>query len=126
VEPQRRRGLVHAENASLAILEVLVHLDKSVIPLDFVLLETTVPDQNILTVASVKSGSEFLQRAYEDGYRALGKNDVGFSIPSVIVPNERIVVLYPDAPLSAQVVAMTRVTPFSFDRRLFSPSTAVQ
>ena len=43
-----RRGvaaLYTAENASLAILEVLVHLDKSEIPVDFVLLETTVPEQ---------------------------------------------------------------------------------
>lgn len=41
-------ALYTAENASLAVLEVLVRLDKSEIPADFVLLETTVPDRNIL------------------------------------------------------------------------------
>ena len=114
-------ALYTAENASLAVLEVLVHLDKSEIPVDFVLLEIIVPDQNILAVASVESSTEFLHLVYEDGHHRLGKNKVGFSIPSVIVPDDRIVVLYPDAPRQSDVVSVVRVTPFSFDHRLFSP-----
>lgn len=117
-------ALYTAKNASLAVLEVLVHIDRSEIPVDFVLLEIIVPHDNIVSLSSAESANEFLHRVYDYGHRALHEHEAGFSIPSVIVPADRIIVLYPEAPLSSRVVTMTRVTPFDFDRRLFSPSAA--
>ena len=102
--------LYTAENSSLAVLEVLVHLDKAEIPTDYVLLEVSVPDTMVTQITDLSS--KHLDILYQ----------IGFSIPSVIVPNDCVIVLYPDAPMSAEVLAITRITPFTFDERLFFPS----
>ncbi|MBV9675089.1 MAG: RES family NAD+ phosphorylase [Acidobacteriaceae bacterium] len=113
-------ALYTAENSSLAVLEVLVHLDKAEIPTDYVLLEVSVPDTMVTQITDLSS--KHLDILYQNGYRALEGNAIGFSIPSVIVPNDCVIVLYPDAPMSAEVLAITRITPFTFDERLFFPS----
>jgi RES domain-containing protein len=43
-------ALYTAEHASLAVVEVLVHLDRTEIPVDFVLLEISVADERILAL----------------------------------------------------------------------------
>jgi len=118
-----RRGiaaLYAAENASLAVLEVLVHLDKAEIPEDYVMLEISVPDPAIVYLNDVTG--ERMESLYQNGHKELGGDFIGFSVPSAVVPNDRIVVLYPEAEMSDKVLAMSRVTPFAFDRRLFFPS----
>ena len=117
-------ALYTAENASLAVLEVLVHLDKAEIPTDYVLLEISAPDTKVLQITDLSS--KRLDVLYQNGHRALEGDAIGFSVPSVIVPNNRIIVLYPDAPMSAEVLAITRMTPFAFDERLFFPSALGQ
>ena len=113
-------ALYTAEHASLAVVEVLVHLDRTEIPSDFVFLEVTVVDEYILTLPSVESSEEFLKAVFQTGAGALPPNIVGFSVPSVVVPQDRVVVLYSDAPLHATAVQASVITPFAFDPRLFT------
>ena len=112
-------ALYTAENASLAVVEVLVHLDKTEIPVDYVLLEISAPEAAVLTLQDLSN--ERLDTLYQQGHRALNPDLIGFSVPSIVVPNDRVVVLYPEAPKSSSLV-ITRVMPFTFDRRLFFPS----
>ncbi len=48
-------ALYAAENAFLAVVEVLVHLDKTEIPEDYVLLEISVPEAAVLTFTIVRT-----------------------------------------------------------------------
>lgn len=118
-----RKGLATlytAEHASLAVVEVLVHLDRTELPEDYVLLEIDVADEHVLPLTSSEADRDLLQSAYEKGHGCLPERSVGFSIPSVVVPQDRIVVLYSDAPLHRSVVHVMKISPFMFDRRLFS------
>ncbi len=117
-------ALYTTENASLAVLEVLVHLDKIEIPTDYVLLEISVPLTAIITISD--SSSTYVNTLYHEGHCALDSDAIGFSVPSVVVPDDRIVVLYPDAPMSATLLATKRMTPFALARRLFPPSAATR
>lgn len=102
------------------MIEVLVHLDKAELPDDYVMLGISVPDEAIVSISG--QASEHLESLYLTGHRGLGADSVGFSVPSMVVPDDRVVVLYPEATLSGGSLAITRVTPFAFDRRLFFPS----
>jgi RES domain-containing protein len=113
-------ALYTAEHASLTVIEVLVHLDRTEIPSDFVLLEINVADEHILTLPIAQTSEEFLTKVYQTGAEALPPNIVGFSVPSVVVPQDRVIVLYSDAPLHASVVRAIAITPFAFDPRLFT------
>ena len=115
-------ALYTAQNAALAVLEVLVHLDKAELPDDYVMLEISVPDPAIVSIEH--QSDERLEFLYQNGHRGLASESMGFSIPSIIVPHDRIVVLYPEAAIGPGSLAITRVTPFAFDRRLFLPSAA--
>jgi len=115
-------ALYTAQNAALAVLEVLVHLDKAELPDDYVMLEISIPDPAIVSIDD--QSDERLEFLYQNGHRGLASESLGFSIPSIIVPHDRIVVLYPEAAIGPGSLAITRVTPFAFDRRLFLPSAA--
>ncbi len=120
-------ALYTAEHASLAVVEVLVHLDRTELPVDYVLLEIQIEAKHILALPALESSEQFLNMARETGSAALPPNPaalpqkmVGFSVSSVVVPQDRIVVLYPDAPPLAHAVRTTAITPFVFDPRLFN------
>ena len=109
-------ALYTAENASLAVVEVLVHLDRTEIPPDFVLLQITIAEEFIMALPDTYPG----ERLYEDGSAALPPGIVGFLVRSAVVPLDRIVVLYPDSPAYSSAVQTAAITPFAFDPRLFS------
>ena len=113
-------ALYAAANASLAVVEVLVHIDKSEIPEDYTLIELSVPASAIVHFEADQT--EKLDELYESGHSGLDWPDdrLGFSVPSAVVPQDRIFVLYPDAPRSSQMMIL-EITSFAFDRRLFSP-----
>ena len=115
-------ALYTAQNAALAVLEVLVHLDKAELPDDYVMLEISVPDPAIVSIDH--QSDERLEFLYQNGHRGLASESIGFSIPSIIVPHDRVVVLYPEAATSTSSLAITTVTSFGVDRRLFLPSAA--
>ncbi len=106
------RAVYTSENVSLTVLEVLVHVDNEEIPEDYVTMAIAVPSS-----APVNYQPVDLAIAAAD----LGQYPV-ICVPSLIVPQERNYVLYPDvAGFEATILS---IEAFNFDGRLFvrSPS----
>ena len=109
-----------AASPSLAVLEILVHLDlpPELLPTDYRLLTIEVSDDIRLerlevtppeTEACVRIGDDFLQRT----------EGLGLSVPSVVVPQERNLLINPSHPAAPQIRVL-RAEPFAFDPRLLS------
>jgi RES domain-containing protein len=95
-----------AQHVSLAVAEALVHLDVDDLPDDYVLAAIAIPD----TVP-------FQQATPEEALKLSAKPPVPvFIVPSVVVPQEFNVVLYPRA--SGFRASVVKVEPFRFDERL--------
>lgn len=95
-----------SQRPSLALAEVLAHLDFDNVPLDYVLVTIEIPD----TVP--------LKQATSDEALATSADPPApvFLVPSVVVPQELNVVMYPQAAgFEAKVV---KVEPFRIDPRL--------
>jgi RES domain-containing protein len=95
-----------AQHVSLAVAEVLVHLDLDEVPADYVLVTIEVPDTVPVLRATPKEALAFS-----------AKPPVPVVIvPSIVVPQEYNVVLYPrSVGFRAKII---RVEPFRFDERL--------
>jgi len=105
--PPGTAAVYTAENISLAVLEILVHLDKLDIPEDYVLMAIELGGEVPIWHTDV-------QTAYAESVRGF-RPVVG--VPSFVVPRERNYVLYPQAAnLSAAIIWRE---PFHFDSRLF-------
>jgi RES domain-containing protein len=113
-----------SESISLAALEVLVHLEKSEIPDDYVALGIEVGRGQVqslsmeatMRVERLASGQGSSVKIFQ---RNFYRRPV-LRVPSVIIPRERNYILLPAAPnFSARVLW---VEPFRFDPRLFSPA----
>jgi RES domain-containing protein len=95
-----------AQHPSLALAEVLAHLDFDSVPLDYVLVTIEIPD----TVP--------VKRASPDEVLAASSNPPVpvFLVPSVVVPQELNVVIYPHAAgFEAKIV---NIEAFRIDDRL--------
>jgi RES domain-containing protein len=112
-----------ASSRSLAVLEVLVHLDPLIIPGNYCLVDIEVPDDKITTVDIERlpedwrdiSGSVIL-REFGDAF--LKKQEhLLMKVPSSIVPAEYNYLLNPLHPDAFDVKLLKR-EPFGFDRRL--------
>lgn len=105
-----------AASPSLAVLEVLVHLDlpPELIPSDYRLLSIHVPDDApVEELADLPDdplaiGDEFLQRG----------GALVLRVPSAVVPQESNSLINPRH-LAAAALRLEANEPFSFDRRLF-------
>lgn len=105
-----------AAEPSLAVLEVRVHLDLplDLMPPDYVLLTVEVPDT--LAVEQLAQAPDDA-RAAGDGWLDQGRTAL-LSVPSVIVPEARNLLLNPRH-ADAGRVRVAAVRPFGFDPRLF-------
>ena len=95
-----------AQNVSLALAEVLVHLELPEVPLDYVLVTIEIPDDVPV------------RRVTREEALAVSANPPVpvFLVPSAVVPQELNVVMYPEAEgFKARVV---KVEPFRIDERL--------
>ncbi|HVY93244.1 MAG TPA: RES domain-containing protein [Bryobacteraceae bacterium] len=102
-----------SEHASLAVLEVLVHIDKSELPRDYVLMAVEIENHEI------PAGTAEAARA-----AGASKRHPVFRVPSIVVPCEANYILYPHAPgLRARILF---IEPFSFDSRLFLPVRVIK
>jgi RES domain-containing protein len=103
---RERRFTYTAQHVSLAVAEALVHLDLDEVSDDYVLVTIDIPD----TVP--------VERATPEEALALSaKPPVPvFIVPSVVVPQEFNVVLYPQA--ATFRASIVKVEPFRFDERL--------
>ena len=123
-DPKGVPAVYAAESISLAALEVLVHIEKSEIPDDYVAFGIEVDRTQVQSLsteaarrleglASGQSSSvEIFQREFYE-HSVL-------RIPSVIIPREYNYILLPEA--TDFDVRILWVEPFRFDRRLFSPT----
>jgi RES domain-containing protein len=119
-----------AETASLAVLEVRVHLDLSVTPTDYVLMQIAVPEtvssrvleSGDLPVGWRDPGGEHLCRPIGDSWLQECSTALIF-VPSVIIECEHNVLLNPMHP-NAPEIAISRITPFTWDDRLLRPMAA--
>jgi RES domain-containing protein len=105
-----------SENIALAVLEVLVHVDKSEMPNDYVVMAIRCSGKRIYRVKNVEFPE--LRRLTPSGFRASYLHRPIFRVPSVIVPREYNYVLLPDARGFEAEVEWTE--PLEFDRRLLS------
>lgn len=103
-----------AASISLAILEVLVHLDKSEAPKDYVVM-----------AIRFEIGAVTQRRKFQPGYGALDPKTFRktlyrkpiLRIPSVIVPRENNYILFPE--VRGFSVSIDWIEPLDFDSRLF-------
>lgn len=86
---------------ALAVLEVLVHLDKSEMPLDYVLMAVRFSGRSLMRLQSpvLAAGDRPVRR-----------------VPSVVIPREYNYVLFPEA--EGFEAAIEWIDPLDFDRRL--------
>jgi RES domain-containing protein len=111
------RPMIYAAGSpSLALLEILVHLDlpPELIPNDYRLLSIHVPDDAPVQRLDDAPADP---RATGDGFLAAGEALV-LSVSSVIVPQERNALINPRHAAAAGLRVEADV-PFGFDRRLF-------
>jgi RES domain-containing protein len=114
-----------AQSISLAALEVLVHLEKSEIPDDYVAMGIELGDQQVqsLSVEAAKRIEGFASgqgTSIEVFQREFYTQPV-LRVPSVIIPREHNYILLPAA--EEFNAGILWVEPFRFDQRLFSPAT---
>ena len=119
-----RRGLAMvycAEHLSLAVLEVLVHLelDPEDFPADYVKIPIEIPRS--VKLDRIERLPDEMRQTVEIGsrwYRS-GKT-LGLLVPSVIVPEERNLLLNPTHPYFPRLKVLD-AQPFRFDPRLNPP-----
>jgi RES domain-containing protein len=111
-----------SQHLSLAILEVLVHLEVELddLPDDYVSVEIDVPDNLKVQILDAKIDTYNLieTRAQGDSWLKSTRSAV-FDVPSVVVPQERNLCLSP-LHVDFQAIKTVAVAPFQFDPRLFS------
>ena len=113
------------QEASLTVLEVLVHLDLSteLIPNDYVLMEVDLStikgrrNQKVLE-EGLTLNNEKKSQAFGDKW-IVEKRSLLLRVPSVIVPHSKNILFNPDHPLAKQI-PKPKVTAFNLDSRLFA------
>ena len=105
-----------SQSIALALLEVFVHIDKSEVPLDYVVMAIHFegrrahrPPAAVLPGIIQYTAANFRNSRY---YRPI------LRVPSVIVPRECNYILFPEAEGSGAKAAW--IEPLHFDRRLFA------
>lgn len=115
-----------SEHLSLCALEVIVHMDNQFIKNDFYFMEVNVPEHSVqflnepnkvikgwnnitLTASSQQYGSDWLQN----------KKSLVLSVPSVIIPLERNILINPSHKLISELKIL-QVAPLEFDRRMIN------
>tara|TARA_R110000796_G_scaffold248027_1_gene374228 strand:- start:5183 stop:5647 length:465 start_codon:yes stop_codon:yes gene_type:complete len=113
-----------ASSESLALLEIMVHLESYQLLNAYALLRLTLPAESILSV-----GIEDLPTHWQeapapaetadlgDGWLASGQS-LALALPSVVVPRELNYMLNPAHPLFEQAIATAESLPFQPDPRL--------
>ncbi|OJA05935.1 RES family NAD+ phosphorylase [Halomonas sp. QHL1] len=113
-----------ASSESLALLEIMVHLESYRLLNAYALLRVTLPAESIMGV-----GAEDLPENWQeapapaetaelgDGWLASGQS-LALALPSVVVPRELNYMLNPAHPLFDQIIATAEALPFQPDPRL--------
>lgn len=102
--PKGIAALYCSEHISLCVLEVLVHVQQRTIPEGYVVITIEIPDTVPLSRGS-----------FSYAFAAKGTLPA-WVVPSVIIPREYNIVLYPEA--MGFDATITDIEPFTFDNRL--------
>jgi RES domain-containing protein len=113
-----------ASSRALAILEVLVHIDRTLAPTDYVFIEADVPDDAIETLdTSLLPPSWRIEpplpalRDVGDTWVRAGRS-LALRVPSTIVPDEVNVLVNPAHPRFSEVRIVGSPRPAVLDPRL--------
>ena len=114
-----------AESRSLAVLEILVHLDVEEFPDNFVIVPIEIPDDLDITRYEVRNLEKqwnaypFTGYTQDSGHMWVIKKETAvLSVPSAIVPDERIYILNPLHPDFSKI-KVGQWERFVFDERLY-------
>ena len=104
-----------SQSIALAVLEILVRVDKSEVPADYVVMAIRFPGRKVhrRRASLTKAG-----KLPQDQFKTIFYRSPILRVPSVIVPREYNFVLLPEAHGFAATVEW--IEPLDFDRRLFS------
>jgi RES domain-containing protein len=118
-----RRVVYASLHLSLAALETLAHADRRRFERDYVVFEINVPNDLILELRDEDLPADWRMRPGSPGARAVGdawltqRASVALSVPSVLVPQERNLLLDPEHPRFDEV-RVEGPEDFRFDERL--------
>jgi RES domain-containing protein len=110
--------LYTAANPSLALLEILVHLDLPVdaLPTDYRLLSIDVPDTAPIEDLGHLPPTDLECSVLGDDFLARG-TALGFRVPSAVMPWDRNLLINPTHAAAASMTLLAN-EPFAFDPRL--------
>ncbi|TAG97928.1 MAG: RES domain-containing protein [Sphingobacteriales bacterium] len=117
-------ALYTSENPSLALLEVLVHLDESDIPPGMFVMEIEVDDQKPITKIEVEALPKGWRIPDNIQLKQMGDailvaaDSIGFSVPSAVLPGQYNIILNPSFPGFLDCVRILSVEPLEIDQRL--------
>jgi RES domain-containing protein len=118
------RAVVYASaTLSLAALETLAHAERGAVDRDWVAFSVTVQARRVLELRDEDLPADWRDRPSSAGARAVGDAwleqaaSAALLVPSVLVPQERNVLLNPAHPDFGEV-EIGPATPFRFDARL--------
>jgi len=114
-----------ASSLSLAVLELLVHVDPAAVPEDLVAIRIEIPDGLPLRrLLPAELPDDWRRESGRGRLRALGaawlgaRREAVLAVPSVIVPGETNLLVNPRHPDAARI-RMLAPEPFTLDARLF-------
>lgn len=112
-----------AESRALAALEILVHAPREALRLEWRVVAVEVPDEAIRTAAAKQLPEGWRDQPSSPAARRFGGaflskgDELAMALPSVIVPQERALLLNPRHPAAAKLKA-AKAERFVFDPRL--------
>lgn len=122
--PPGRPVVYTTTSISLAILEILVHLQNSMLMRSYTLLSIDVPEALLDTLEVSELAADWRSPSPPDSTQRQGEtwlvegSYVGLKVPSVIVPAEYNVLLNPQHPAFAALLSSVQREPMMFDPRL--------
>ncbi len=117
-----------SESVALALLETLIHIDTDDLHAITFVYAVDVPDALIETPLLSELPPDWNHPKRSDDARAYGREwatsnrSLGLAVPSIVVPQERNVLLNPAHP-AFPTLPFGGPTAFAFDQRLLLPST---
>jgi RES domain-containing protein len=111
---------------ALAILEVLVHIDRTLAPTDYVFIEADLPDDSLETLDESRLPPSWRAEPPPPAFRDVGDawaragRSLALRVPSAIVPDDVNVLVNPAHPRFSEVRITGRPRPLVLDPRLLS------
>ncbi len=111
------RMLYTGTTLSLCTCEVLVHLDKDLIPDNFVVVTIEIPDYETYPISEIPP-SDPQTALYGDEWIKGGSSLILY-VKSIVIPSEYNILINPSHS-EMNLVKITDISPYNFDDRFFS------